>query len=71
MSPFDFGPDSIYFNLRTKDGRNFSQVIDPKSLTKLPIIVDFIKKKRITIIDSNDIIQMKLKGLNLFTEMNS
>lgn len=71
FSPFDFNPDLIYITFTTYSGESFSQVIDQKSLDKLPIIADFIAKKRITVIDEDNIVDLKLHGENLYTAMNS
>ena len=70
MSPFDFNEDPIYFVITTKSGESYKQKTDQKSLNKLPIIADFLSKKRIEIIDPDNIIELKYLGIELYTAIH-
>lgn len=71
LSPMDFGADSILLEFEFKDGSIIQEYMDKDSITKLPVIEDFIARKRINVIDKNEIVRHIIEGENLYAAMHS
>ncbi|QIK86330.1 helix-turn-helix transcriptional regulator [Erysipelothrix sp. HDW6B] len=66
MSPFDFHPDIFQVVFRTSDGKVHTQTSTPQVTKSLPIICDYLMKKGVTVYDDNEIIEIIIKGENIY-----
>lgn len=66
----DWGPDDFHIKLKFDDGRIVEQAMTKKLQVDLPILTDFLKKKKLIIVDDMDIVEKLIKGLDLYLSIN-
>ncbi|CAM3719375.1 helix-turn-helix domain-containing protein [Erysipelothrix urinaevulpis] len=66
----DWGPDDFHIQLEFEDGLVVNHAMTKRLEKDLPILVDFLEKKNVCVIDELKVVEKLIKGVNLYTVFN-